>query len=79
MMRAKRERTSLGGKGVAVATIRLGLYDADPSRGKITFVGKRYRDTPSNRELLQDAIACYNRIAEASPEVDMCIGVFSAG
>ena len=78
MMELSHEKVGIN-RAVAVATIRLGLYDADPDGGQVTFVGEPYKNTRRNRKVLRDAIARYNRMAAARPEVDMCLGVFNAG
>lgn len=63
-------------KGQATGRLRLGLYDPDPDRATVVYVGRSYPDNEDGRQAIQQSIAKFNRMSQREGIVEICLGVF---
>lgn len=55
---------------------RLGLYDPDPGRKTIRWVGSAVKPTRENATDLREAVMEFNRLSGPDSDVHLCAGVF---
>lgn len=65
-----------GAKQGLVVGYRLGLYDADPNRGKVRYVGRVFGSSDYDRNVMQLAIEKYGQASLADRELQLCLGAF---
>lgn len=75
-MSRTKERSTADSRTNRRTIYRLGLYDPLDADKPVEVVGRRFRNTPSERQDMQEVISEFNRMAACDPEVTLCLGAF---
>jgi hypothetical protein len=66
-----------GVKQDLIVGYRLGLFDADPDKPRIRYIGRVYQPNDKDRRIIRRALANFDRMAKRKRGPKMCLGVFA--
>jgi hypothetical protein len=63
---------------MANSYLRLGLYDPDPDKTHVRYVGRSYKASGRDMALVAAIIASFRKQTASDPSFRLCLGVFPA-